>query len=811
MKLGSSSTVEPAGSVAEVDRRATSPVVFDPRFAGHREGWPEHGYFDERGAYVLTDPLTPRPWQNLLGNEEYLLSISQLGTGFSTYGGIYCNRVTRSYADSEFDDKRSGRFIYIRDAETGEFFSPTVYPVHTSLEGFDDYACRYEPGAMRWEVFRDGLRVELETIVCPEENTELHRLSLSELSGRSRVLDVFFYLEWAFFGAPEYHGFAITTGFDPAANAHWADVKTHPRYRAHQTGFVTASHPILDYDGRRLAFEGPLGSIQRPGAVEAGRCRNSGAPIIGTATGAVRTRLEIGPSGSASVVFAVGVVRDLSLVPDRARRAVERGRFEAERSEVAAFWNGVAARQVAELPQAGDALRSYITRWLPCQLILNARWARWAAKRGYRDVLQDAAGARLLEPPRARRMILEAVRHQRSDGHAPRCWDTSPWGDHQWLDSRDSPYWLFYSLDAYLRETADFAILDKEEPFVDAPGAVPVWEHLRRALEFLWAQRGEHGWCLIGEGDWNDSINTAGIAGRGESVWLTQALGHGLGLMETIAAASGRGAEIPEFRRRRDEIAALLEANAWDGEWYCRGATDDGAVFGSKADQGGGRIYLLPQAWATIAGVAPRDRALAALRAVASRLETPQGPLLFAPRFEDFEPRIGRISGGGSEADSVYVHGALFYAKALLMHRDADGAWDVIRRLLPASSDLPSGCSGAEPFTCVNAFTGEGWSWPGWSYTGWWTGSPGWLLQILVEDILGARAEFDGLRIDPRLPSCWSSASLVRRFRGAEYHISIHRSPGAPARISVDGESAPSNLLPAAPAGSRVRVECELG
>ncbi len=785
------------------------PVPFDPAFANGHHAWPDHGGFDVNGDYVLTDPRTPRPWQNLLSNDDYLLSVTQLGTGFSAFRGAYYNRVTRSYSDSEFDDKRSGRFFYIRDAATGAFFSPTVFPVDSSMKAFTGYACRYSPGGMQWEGEREGVRFVLETLVCQDEPTELHRLTLINLTPTAREFDLFFYLEWAFTGPPEYHGFAITSGFDPDANALWADVKTHPRFRAHQTAFVTCSAPIRDFDGRRLAFEGPLGSIQHPEAVENGRCRNSAAPVIGTATGAVRAHVHLGPMETCTTVFAVSVVPELSAVPVRAA-AVRELDFDGCRQAVADYWEGVAAAQRADVPDLAHPLRSYLARWLPCQIIQNARWSRWAAKKGYRDVLQDAAGTRLLEPDRARRMILEAIRHQRSDGHAPRCWDQAPWKDHQWIDARDSVYWLFYAIDAYLRETSDLALLEEAEPFIDSEESVTVWNHLERALDFLWTHRGAHGFSLIGEGDWNDSLNTAGIGGKGESIWLTQALAHGILLFEKMATATGRDGMVPGLRRRHAELAAILEKNAWDGEWYRQGTSDDGRLIGSKEAPEGGHIYLLPQAWAVISQTASEDRICRALNSVTEHLETPRGPLLLFPPYSGFQPQLGRISGGGSEVDSVYVHAAIFYAHALVLRGDADLAWDVIRRVLPASEIVPSGRSGAEPFTCINALTGESWAWPGWSYTGWWSGSPAWILQILVEGFLGAKAEYDGLRIAPCLPSEWSEASLTRRFRGASYEIHIRRQPGAQPTLCVDGRPLADNLLAPAAPGSTVRVECTI-
>lgn len=775
--------------------------------------WGEHGHFLDDGRYELLEPGTPRPWQNILSNDDYMLSISQLGTGFSTYKSIFSNRVTRSYQEMEFDDKRSGRFFYIRNHADGDVFSPMIYPVQTTLEGYSDYSCVYEPGLTRWKATRGGIGMELEALVCQGEDTELFRLTLTDFDGRARDLDAFFYLEWCFTGAPEDQGFGLDAGFDSEGNHLWANVKTHPSRRYHQTGFVTASEPILDYDCRRLAFEGPLGSIHCPDAVRLGRCRNSGAPILGTTTGAVRVSVDIPANGSAVVLFSVGVTADLGGIAERASRLQSAGRFENEKQMVTAFWQGITSRQQITIPGEHRDIGLFFDSWLKCQVIQNARWTRWGSKKGYRDVLQDAAGARLLDPARARRMILAAASHLRTDGHAPRNWDEAPWKAHVWIDARDCPYWLIYSIDAYLRETGDFALLDEMCPFIDSESKATVWDHLLLVVDFLWKSRGERGLSLFGDCDWNDSLNTPGIEGKGESVWLTQAVAQGMLLMEGITQASGYSAGGVNFLERHAELAKALEVHGWDGAWFRRGYADNGMLIGSSQSEGGGEIYLLPQAWATISKTTTPERESEALASAVKRLSTVFGPMLYTPGYASYNPSIGRISVSASETNAVYVHASLFKAQADLMRGDADSAWETIHKVLPASGELPSAQSGAEPFTCINAIAGAGWSWPGWSYTGWWSASPAWLLQILVEWICGARAEFGGLRVAPCLPSGWAGASIVRHFRGAEYHIKISKPEGAKsgaATLVVDGVPFAGNLIPGAPAGSIVHVECTI-
>ncbi len=768
----------------------------------------EYGRFLDDASYALEDPATPRPWQHLLSNPDYLLSITQLGTGFSTYRGIFANRVTQSYAETEFDDKTSGRFFYIRDAETGDVFSPTVYPVESDLTRFDSYRCTYGFGTLDWHVKTRGLDCRLGVVVPPQESCELYHLELAALDGKPRQLDVFFYLEWLFGGAPRDQGFGIVTGFDRQANTLWANVKTDPRYRFHQSGFITATVPICDFDSRRLAFRGPLGTLSAPDAVRRGSCTNSGAPFIGTTCGAIRMRIDVPAHTPTSLTVAVGVAENGEAALTRARHQAQADSYTRARDQVREEWNATLARQT--FMKTDDPVVGFADTWLKYQMVQNARWTRWAAKKGYRDVLQDAAGLRLLDPDRATQMFLEAVRHQRADGHAPRGWDLAPWSSHVWIDARDCPAWLFYAADALIRETGNTDLLNRLEPFVNSDQAVSVFEHLVRAADFLWKERGQRGLCLFGESDWNDSLNTVGIEGRGESVWLSQMVCHGFGLLADLAGLAGREDTASLTRERRRQLAAAIEEHAWDGQWYLRGFTDHDRRLGSRTCAEGGQIYLLPQAWAVIAGVGSAERIASSMQAVDDHLEGELGPMLYAPRYQDYDPEIGRISLGGSESDSVYVHAAMFKVQADLLRGDADRAWATIRKLLPVTRTVPASQSGAEPFCCVNAYTGPTWSWSGWSYTGWWTGSAAWLIQILIEWVYGARAELGGLRIDPHLPSDWGQAGITRCFRGAIYAIRIERVSEGQTGILVDGQPLDGTLIAPRPAGTTVRVDCRL-
>jgi len=766
----------------------------------------EYGRFLDDFTFELTNPDTPRPWPNLLSNEEYLLSITQLGSGYSCYKSIGGNQVT---PNSGFDTTNVGRFFYIRNSDSGTIFSPMVYPAHGNLSEYSNYSCVYAPGSMTWRLSYANINSRLQTLVCPDENTELYLLELTNATDENQTFDCFLYLDWEFGGAPRELGSAINASFDKTLNAQVSDLNIPPQYRFHQTGFITASIPILDYDCRRLAFLGSLGTISKPIAVAKGQCSNSGGPVIGTTCGAVRVRLEIAPGQTQKVMFAVGVVEDASKLGSIVCKYHNPAVFQKNLDKVNEIWSAVFAKQ--HICEPADTLARFCDTWLKYQVIQKARWGNWAFGKGYRDILQGTFGTRLLDTSRAGEMISQAVACQKHDGHAPRQWSIVPWRKCDWRDYRDSCLWLVYAIDGYLRETGDFEFLDKQLGFVDSDKTCNVWGHMNLAIDYSLTQRGSHGLCLIGQGDWLDSLNQVGIEGKGESVWLSEALCWALLKMIELADATNRTDRLCEYKKRYDELSTAINTTGWDGNWYLRGYNDDGEPIGSADCPDGGKIFLNPQSWAVISGIASPQRIKSAFAAVDEHLATQVGPLLYTPRYSKYDPKIGRITIGASEADAVYVHAVAFKILADFMLGHADAAYETIQQIVPAVRRLPAGQTGAEPFCCVNAYAGAGWSWPGWSYTGWWTSTCDWLLMLTTEYLFGLRSEYNGLKVDPCLPSNWRRARFRRHFRNAFYDVTITKPAGisrGQVSLELDGSRIDGDTLPVLADAKDHKVKC---
>ncbi|MEA3146106.1 MAG: glucosylgalactose phosphorylase, partial [Verrucomicrobiota bacterium] len=464
--------------------------------------------------------------------------------------------------------------------------------------------------------------------------------------------------------------------------------------------------------------------------------------------------------------------------------------------------------------------------WLKHQLRFVARWGR-VIGRGFRDILQDSFGHRLLDPAVARACILEVFSKQFPSGKCIRAWRL-PHGLLDLQDYADSPSWMIMALSLYLKETGDFAVLaepvsflNAEDPYSPSNASATVLEHVVLAQRYLLAHRGSHGLSKIYYGDWCDTMNGVGRAGRGESVMLSMQVKWGCDLLEELAMQLGDYDLASEMNAASREMASAIEAHAWDGQWYVRAFDDDGIPIGSDtpppSDRGEGRIFLNAQSWAIISGVASEERKEECLAAAFRHLDTGSGMVLNWPAFTALNPRIGQMSAmspGFYENGSVYVHGNCFWIQALAMAGRGEQAWAALRAILPDTPNKPN--ADTEPFAIPNYYIGPDVArrkQRNLYLSGWRTGSAAWLYQVGIEWILGARAEYNGLRIDPHLPKGFAPCLLTRSFRGAAYEITLEGASGDEARVDsilLDGKPLEGTLLPLPRAGSSHKVRVTL-
>ena len=783
-----------------------------------------NGYFSADGReFVITDPETPRPWHNYLVSDDYLVNLTQHGTGASFWQPT--GEGLRVNVTEDRDGSGGPRFVYLRDSDTGEYWSLTGGP--GSGAHFDKWACRVGLGYQINESAHKGIEASWRVFV-PEgsDRLELWTVTLANRSGKPRRISAFPYVEMHLTGGSTLMDFVAVLGgrYDAEHKAVFginSCVKFPPQFKA----FLASDADVAGMTVSRDAFIGHYRGYNNPLAVESGDVTN---PEAGTEWLGASLRHEFTLEPGAEVTFnvALGVVETVEEGRDKIRRRLAPGAVEAAFAEIHARADAMVSRQTVSTPD--PQFDRWMNVWLKHQLAFVARWGR-VIGRGYRDILQDSFGHRFTDPARARACLLEVFSKQFPDGRCIRAWRL-PNAHLDLQHYADSPSWMVMALTQYLKETGDFDILDSPVPYLnkDDPYAEPVdsgtlWEHVVLAQRHLLEHRGRHGLSKIYYGDWCDTMNGVGRRGEGVSVMLSMQVKWGCDLLAELAERHGQTDVADEMRRGSRELADAVNESSWDedGGYYMRAFDDDGVPVGASdgppEDKGELRIFVNPQSWSVISGIADDGRAASAVQAVYDNLDVGYGVVLSYPQSTFFKPRIGQMSimtPGFYENGSVYTHGNCFWAAALAMAGRGGGAWDAIRTILPDTDNKPN--TDTEPFAVPNMYIGpvvKRRMQRSLYLSGWRTGSAAWLFLTGLEWILGVRAEYDGLRFDPKLPDGWNECTVVRHIRGAEYSIEIRveRDSASPPALTLDGNPLEGTLVPYQPPGTKVRVQAVIG
>jgi cellobiose phosphorylase len=755
------------------------------------------------------------PWANIISNGDYGLAVSQVGSGYSWRTHASFNRITRWDQDLVRDEW--GKYLFLRDDDTGQHWSPTYQPCGRELADL-----RVEHG-MGYSLF-GGLCHEIATqltmFVPLDAPCEVWRLHLTNQSDRPRRLSAFTYFEWLLGVAPdwhrEFHRLFIDTRGDldrrmiTARKVMW-DIPggdTHWNRDWEYTAIHASSAPLAGFDGDKRAFIGPYGRLTAPMVVRTGMSQNSegryGDPI-----GSLHVALELAPGETREIVFVLGAAAD-----EAEQRAILRYADESAAAhglaQAQSHWDELTARLQVET--SDPALNVMANGWLVYQAVSCRMWARTAYYQtggayGYRDQLQDSLLWLLLDlPERTRQQIHLHAAHQYQSGIVLHWWhpiaETGLKSEYS-----DDLVWLPFAVLKYIEETDDPRILDEVAPFYDG-GEATIREHCLRAIRVALQRRSDRGLPLILQADWNDGLNAVGIHGRGESVWMAHFLYFVLCGWVDLGVLDA--ALDQEFRAAAADLRRAVEQHAWDGDWFIRAITDSGKILGSRTcDEG--QIFLNAQTWAALSGIADEDRTRRAMEAAREQLFKPYGALLLAPAYSIPDPEIGylsRYAPGLRENGGVYCHAACWAVLAEREVSGVDAAYAVWRSFCPArlSTENPDQYA-AEPYVMPGNIGGPLSPTPGQGAWSWYTGSGQWFLRVLIEGVFGVRARRKGLEVRAALPAEWDTCRVQRRFRGATYDIVIRRDPDAQSpEMLIDGRRWEGELLPPAAAGSTLIV-----
>jgi cellobiose phosphorylase len=810
-----------------------------------------YGHFDdERREYVIDRPDTPLPWINYLGSEDYFGIISNTAGGYSFYRDARLRRLTRyRYNNAPLD--LGGRYLYLRDDDTGEAWSPSWQPMPGELEA---YECRHGLGYTTIASRRSGIEAETLYLVPGSETLELWRSRITNRRTTPARLSLFGTVEFCLWDAQD-----DATNFQRNYSIGEVEVedgviyhKSEYRERRDHFAYFACSAETAGFDTSRDAFLGPYRGWDRPIAVERGSTSGSIAhgwqPI-----GAHHVRLELEPGETREVVFVLGYAenpRDAKFDPpgsqtvDKRRirpviaRLLEPGAADLALADLRGSWADLLGSFQVET--GNEHLDRMVNIWNAYQCMVTFNLSRSASLfesgigrgMGFRDSNQDLLGFVHMVPARARERILDIAATQLPSGGAYHQYQplTKRGNDAVGSGFNDDPAWLVLAVAAYLKETGDLGILEEPVPYDNATGSErPLLDHLRRAIGYTQDRLGPHGLPLIGRADWNDCLNLNCFSDEpGESFQTTQNREGGVaesvfiaGLfvlaaneMAEISAFLGDDAECVRYRAAAATMTAAVDAHGWDGEWFRRAYDFFGEPIGS-AENAEGQIFIEPQGICVLAGIGLADgRAQRALTAVRERLATPHGIVLQQPPFSGYELRLGEISSyppGYKENAGIFCHTNPWVMIAEAQAGNPERALDYYLRINPSAREEISDVHRCEPYVYAQMIAGRDAPTHGEAKNSWLSGTAAWNYVAATQWILGIRPELDGLRVDPALPAEWAGISVTRRFRGATYHIVVHKPIGTTGRMTklvVDGRAIEGNLIPlSSEPGRTIEVE----
>ena len=774
------------------------------------------GFSPDGREYIITTTrgqVTPAPWVNVIANPHFGTVISESGLAYTWSENAHEFRLTPWHNDPVSDS--NGEAFYLRDEESGLFWSPSPLP----SRGATPYVTRHGFGYSVFEHTEDGIRSEMWVYVAMDASVKLTVLKVKNESGRSRRLSATGYVEWVLGDLGPKTAMHVSTEIDSKTGALFGRNPYNKEF-AGRTAFFDVDEVTRTVSGDRTEFLGRNGTLRNPEAMT--RVRLSGR--VGAALdpcGAIQVPFDLANGQEREIIFRLGAGRDAGDARNLVRlfrgRAAARGALE----KVWQYWNHTLGAVNVETPE--PSVNVLANGWLLYQTLACRLWARSGYYQsggafGFRDQLQDVMSLIHTEPRLAREHLLLCAAHQFQEGDVQHWWHP-PSSRGVRTHCSDDFLWLPLSTCRYVLNTGDTGVLDEPIDFIEgrlvtadedsyyglpagSDETATLYKHCVRAI-LNGLRLGEHGLPLIGSGDWNDGLNVVGEHGKGESVWLGFFLYEVLTRFSEIARMQGDLAFVERCQREATQLRRNIEENGWDGEWYRRAYFDDGSPLGS-ASNAECRIDSIAQSWSVLSGAGDAERARMAMESVDKLLVRRDHSLiqLLDPPFDKSDLNPGYIKGyvpGVRENGGQYTHGAIWAAMAFAVLGDSRRAWELLTMINPINHGRTKekiATYKVEPYVvaadvyALSPHIGRG----GWT---WYTGSAGWMYRLILESLLGLRLEVDKLRFAPCLPGDWEAFKVHYRYRETVYHITVLQpSDGSVASVTVDGVEQPDKAIP---------------
>ncbi len=814
------------------------------------------GYFDDQNKeYVITNPKTPYPWINYLGNQDFFSLISNTAGGYSFYKDARLRRITR-YRYNNVPVDMGGRYFYINDDDN--IWSPGWSPVKKDLEF---YECRHGMGYTVISGKSNGLKATVTFFVPNNYKGEVQKVTLKNEGTTPKEFKFFSFLEWCLWNAED-----DSTNFQRNFNTGEVEVegstlfhKTEYKERRDHFAFYTVNSEIEGYDCDRETFMGLYNGFGNPQAVLAGKANNSKAdgwsPIASHCL-----NISLAPGESKDLVFILGYVEnpqeekfnaDGSMNKSRAYAMIEQfnttEKVDAALAELKQSWSDLLSKYTVNTPD--DKMNRMVNIWNQYQCMVTFNMSRSASYfesgigrgMGFRDSNQDLLGFVHQIPDRARERILDLAATQFEDGGCFHQYQplTKKGNDAVGGDFSDDPLWMILSTAAYIKETGDYSILDEMVPYRnDEKLAQTMMHHLQQSFYRVVNNVGPHGLPLSMRADWNDCLNLSCFSNTpGESfqTWTSPKYGDDKysKVAESLFVATLFTYAGPEYvalckhqglndkaeaaQAEIDKMKNLICEYGYDGEWFLRAYDDFGRKVGSKECEEG-KIFIEPQGFAVMSEIG-KDKGydLKTLESIDKYLNCKHGLVLNNPAFTKYYIEYGEIStypAGYKENAGIFCHNNawIICAEAYVGH--GDKAFEYYSKIAPAYLEDISDLHRTEPYVYAQMIAGKDAGRFGEAKNSWLTGTAAWNFVAVSQYMLGIIPDYDGLKIDPSIPSEWDGFKATRQFRNATYQINVsnpsHVSKGVKS-VTVDGNAIEGNILPVFADGKEHTVEVVLG
>jgi cellobiose phosphorylase len=793
----------------------------------------QYGYFDDQNReYVITTPKTPYPWINYLGSEEFFSLISNTAGGYSFYKDALLRRISR-YRYNGVPLDSSGRYFYINDHDT--IWSPSWQPVKTEL---DFYECHHGLGYTQITGEKNGISAKTLFFVPFGYHGEVQKLTLKNTDSVAKTIQCFSYLEFCLWHA-------LNDMNDLQYNLNIGEVEVKNSVIYHKTGyretrnhyaFYSVNAELKGFDTDRESFLGQYNGYDRPDVVIEGKSRNSIAngwsPIASH-----HLEINLQPGEEKTFIFILGFVENDPdakwETPNVINKKIAKAKIDQFNTlekvnngfeELHAKWTELLSH--FSLESHDEKVNRIVNIWNPYQCMVTFNMARSASYFetgigrgiGFRDTNQDLLGCIHQIPERAKQRIVDVAATQLEDGSAYHQYQplTKKGNDAVGTNFNDDPLWLILAVSAYIKETGDWDILKIQVPFSnDETNVDTLYEHLCRSFHYTLNNLGPHKLPLIGRADWNDCLNLNIASGDADVSSQTGALGEAR-VAESVMIAGmfvfigreyviineklGHTEEAEVAKRHLLEMEQAVIHYGWDGEWYLRAYDATGTKVGSNECEEG-KIFIEPQGFCSMAGIGlEQGMPQKALDSVKKYLDTPYGIVLLSP--------------GYKENAGIFCHANPWIMIAETVIGRGERAFDYYTKLCPSYLEDLDTLHRTEPYIYSQMIAGKDAKRHGEAKNSWLTGTAAWNYVAITQWILGIRPDYEGLQIDPCIPSSWDTFTVKRVFRGSTYFITVnnpnHVCKGV-ASVTVDGKSIEDTLVPAFSDGKEHIVEAILG